>query len=297
MSKPKLLVILGPTASGKSGLAIDLARAYNGEVVSADSRQVYKNLNLGTGKVTKKEMEGVKHHLLDVVDPKKTFTVSDYKELAKKAIADIHSRGKLPILCGGTGFYIQAVVDDVVFPDVPPNPKLRQKLEKVSSSKLFQKLRKLDPNRAKEIDANNKTKIIRALEIIQTLGSVPPIKKNDPYDCLQIGITTSDNVLRQKINTRLTERFKKGMAREVSTLHKKGLSWKRMFALGLEYRYISLFLQDKISKKEMIESLQNEIWHYAKRQRTWFKRDTRIKWFELKNIKAIKNEVSEFAKR
>jgi tRNA dimethylallyltransferase len=296
MSKPKLLVILGPTASGKSRLAIELAKKFNGEVVSADSRQVYKGLNLGTGKVTKKEMAGVKHHLLDVVEPKKTFNVVQYKETAQQVISDIHSRGKLPILCGGTGFYIQAIVDDIVFPDVPPNPKLRAQLEKISTQKLYAKLVKIDPIRAKDIDVNNKTKIIRALEIAKVLGKVPKIKKSSPYNCRQIGIFTPDQELREKINVRLTERLTKGMIREVSNLHKHGLSWRRMFALGLEYRFLSLYLQKKISKKEMVESLQNEIWHYARRQRTWFKRDNRIKWFSLKELTTIEKAVKGFVK-
>lgn len=295
--KPKVLVILGPTASGKSGLAIHLAKKYNGEVVSADSRQVYKGLNLGTGKVTKKEMAGVKHHLLDVADPKKKFTVVDFKDNAQKAITKIHARGRLPILCGGTGFYIQAVIDNLIFPDVPPNSALRLKLGKLSTEKVFGKLVKLDPAYAKKVDKNNKVKIIRAIEIAETLGEVPKLTTKNIYKTLQIGIKTPDDVLKQKISKRLLERLKKGMIREVANLHKQGLSWKRMNELGLEYRNIALYLQKKLSRKEMIQKLNTEIWHYARRQKTWFRRDTRITWYSLNEKKKIEQEVKTFIGR
>ena len=173
--KTKLLIILGPTASGKSDLAVQLAKKYNGEIISADSRQVYKGLNIGTGKITKKEMSGIKHHLLDVTDPKKVFTVSQFKTLVEIAIADISSRGKLPIICGGTGFYIQAVVDNIILPEVPPNKKLREKLNKKTTTELFEILKKLDNERAKNIDAKNPRRLIRAIEIAEKLGKVPPL--------------------------------------------------------------------------------------------------------------------------
>ncbi|HEY4511283.1 MAG TPA: tRNA (adenosine(37)-N6)-dimethylallyltransferase MiaA [Candidatus Paceibacterota bacterium] len=292
--KPKLIVILGPTASGKSALAVDLAREYNGEVVSADSRQVYKGLNIGTGKVTKKEMRGVHHHALDILSPKKVFTVAQFKTLTEKTIDDIIARGKVPILCGGTGFYIQAVVDGIILPDVPPDPTLRKKLQKLSNTALAVLLKKLDPKRAATIDPNNTARLIRAIEIAKALGSVPAIAVNPKYQTLQIGISTDDEILRRKIKMRLSERLKKGMVEEVKKLRDKGLSWKRMHELGLEYRYISLFLQEKISKIEMATRLETEIWHYARRQRAWFKRDTRIKWFSIDQKMAIEKEVVRF---
>ncbi|NQV88665.1 MAG: tRNA (adenosine(37)-N6)-dimethylallyltransferase MiaA [Parcubacteria group bacterium] len=276
--KPKILVILGPTASGKSDLAVKLAKKFNGEIISADSRQVYKGLDIGTGKITKKEMLGIPHHLLDVANPKKRFTVVEFKRLADKAITDILKRGKLPIICGGTGFYIQAVVDNVVLPDVPPNDKLRVKLEKKTTDELVNILKKLDKKRLSTIDENNRRRLIRAIEIASALGKVPPIKKHSDFDALQIGTKIDDKELRERIHTRLIKRVKQGMITEAKNLHQNRLSWKRMEELGLEYRYLALYLQNKMSKDEMIQKLETEIWHYSRRQMTWFKKDKRIKW-------------------
>jgi len=171
--KQKVLIILGPTASGKSDLAVQLAKKFKGEVISADSRQVYKGLDIGTGKITKKEMRGVPHHLLDVANPKKYFSVSDYKKLALLSLRYIETKKKLPIICGGTGFYIDALIGKINLPEVPPNKALRKKLEKLSAEKLYKMLLKKDSRRAKEIDPRNKVRVIRALEIVETLGKVP----------------------------------------------------------------------------------------------------------------------------
>ncbi len=294
--KPKILVILGPTSSGKSDLAVLLAKKNNGEVVSADSRQIYKGLDIGSGKITKKEMRGVPHHLLDVESPRNIsqyggqFSVEKFRLLAEKAIDDILSRGKLPIICGGTGFYIQAIVDGIVLPDVPANLELRTKLRKIAEKNpesLFKMLQKLDSKRAENIDPKNIVRVIRAIEIAKTLGKVPAIKINPKYEATQIGILLDDEILKNRINKRITKRFKIGMIEEISNLHKKGISWKALESLGLEYRYISQFLQKKIDRKQMIELLQNETWHYAKRQMTWFKKDTRIKWMKSEEIKTI----------
>jgi tRNA dimethylallyltransferase len=292
--KTKIISIVGPTASGKSDLAVKLAKQFRGEVISADSRQVYKGLNIGSGKITKKEMLGTPHHLLDVSLPKKVFTVSDYKKLADQKINEIISRGNIPIICGGTGFYIDAVTKNLILPDVPPNKALRLKLDNLSLEQLQKMLLELDFKRFKTIDLNNKVRLIRAIEIAKEIGSVPKIKTKPIYNVLTIGILWEPEILRKRINTRLAERIKKGMISEVKRLHENGLSWKRMEALGLEYRYVSLYLQKKISKEEMIEKLQNEIWHYAKRQMTWFQRDKDIFWTEPKNIKKIKEKVKKF---
>ncbi len=298
--KPKLIAIVGQTATGKSGLAIEIAKKFEGEVVSADSRQVYKGLNLGTGKVTRKEMSGIPHHLLDVADPKRIFNVSDFKKLADEKIQEILKKGKLPILCGGTGFYIHAVVDNISYPEVKPNEKLRKQLEKKSAGELFKILKKIDPRRAHEIDRHNKVRLIRAIEIAKKLGSVPAIKKAvKNYEVLQIGLKLPEKFFKQKINARLIERIRDGMLREAKRLHIKGLSWKRMEALGLEYKYEALYLQKKITKKEMVEKLSTEIWRYAKRQDTWFKKDSRIQWFNpkhKKDLRKINHSVKNFLK-
>ncbi len=296
-NKPKILVVLGPTATGKSDLAVKLARKYNGEVISADSRQVYTALNIGTGKITKKEMRGISHHMLDIVSPKKVFSVAEFQKRAIYAMADITGRGKLPIICGGTGLYIKSIVDNVIYPEVPANLKLRKKLEKKSAPELFEILKKLDSKRAKTIEKQNPVRLIRAIEIATVLGKVPGIKKQqNPHDILQIGLKLPDNVLKKKIHDRLIIRLKKGMVREAENLHKNGLSWKRMRALGLEYRCLADYLEKGVSKQELIRKLDSEIWQYVKRQITWFKRDKNIKWHEPTEVAKIQKEIGKFLK-
>lgn len=288
----KLLVILGPTASGKSALAVNLAKKFNGEIISADSRQVYKGLDIGTGKITKKEMGNIPHHLLDIAHPKKTFSVQQFKKLAEKKINEIHAKGKLPILCGGTGFYIQAVIDDISLPEVKPDIKLRRNLEKKSITELGKILKKLDLKRYKTIDEKNPRRLIRAIEIAKELGHVPLLKKKAKFDVFQIGIRTDSKELQKKIHIRLLKRVQRGMVGEVKYLHTQGLSWKRLESLGLEYKYIALYLQKKLSKEEMLSKLESEIKKYAKRQNTWFKKDSRIMWLPISG--KIEEEVKRF---
>ncbi len=276
--KPKLIAILGPTASGKSDLAVTLAQKFNGEVISADSRQVYRGLDIGTGKITEREMKGVPHHLLDVASPKKIFSVAQYKRKADKTIADIVKRGKLPILCGGTGFYIQAVTEGLLLPDVKPNIALRKQLHTMSTAELFSVLAEKDSERAKAIDAQNPHRLIRAIEIAEALGKVPTLHKETPYETLFIGIAIPPTDLKERIHTRLVKRLRAGMVGEAQKLHAQGLSWKRMEELGLEYRFLARYLQKKLSKKEMLIELEKEIFAYAKRQMTWFKRNKTIHW-------------------
>ncbi len=286
--KPVILVILGPTASGKSDLAVALAKKLNGEIVSADSRQVYKGLDIGTGKITAKEMKGIPHHLLDVASAaaSKRFSVDEFQKLAYIAIDDIIARGKLPILCGGTGFYIQSIVDGIILPKVKPDKELRLKLAQLDAEALFNMLKKLDPKRAEKIEKNkeknNKVRMIRAIEIARALGASSAIVSNPRYSSLQIGIRFSDDKLKSRISQRLIKRIKRGMIREASTLHQNGLSWKRMEELGLEYRYLAYYLRGKISLEEMVHQLDGLIWQYAKKQMVWFKRDKRIFWIEVR---------------
>jgi tRNA dimethylallyltransferase len=275
----KIVVIVGPTASGKSSLAVKMARKLKGEVISADSRQVYTGLDIGTGKITKKEMQGVPHHLLDVASPKKVFTANDFLIQGRAAIEDILARGKTPIICGGTGFYIDALLGRISLPDVVANPKLRTQLSKKSAAQLFAMLKKLDPRRAKDIDAQNPVRLVRAIEIAKALGKVPEKKPRPlPYTIEWIGLKPEEKKLRANIKKRLLARMKQGMLREAKKLHDGGLSYKRMNQLGLEYRYLALHLQKKLSKAEMLEKLENEIWQYAKRQIAYFKRNTDIVW-------------------
>ncbi len=294
-TKQKILVILGPTAVGKSDIAVKLAKKYNGEVISADSRQIYTGLDIGTGKITKKEMRGVPHYMLDVTTPKKTYTVAQWKKQTEKVIKEILSRNKLPIICGGTGFYIQSVVDNIVLPEVLPNHKLRKELETKTNEELVSILKQQDPERLKDIDTKNNVRLIRAIEIAQELGKVPLLQKNNTkYDILQIGLHLDKETLQSKIEKRVLSRIKKGMLKEAVDLHKNGLSFKRMESLGLEYRLLSMLVQNKISKADFIAKLNTEINQYAKRQMTWFKKDGRIKWFEVNNMKNIEKSINEF---
>lgn len=293
--RKKLIVVLGSTATGKSDVAVKLAKKFGGEVISTDSRQVYRGMDIGTGKVTIREKAGVPHHLLDVVSPKKVFTTAEFKKLADKAVEDIFARGKVPILAGGTGFYIDATLGDVSFPNVAPDKTLRKKLEGITTEALFKKLKKLDPRRAKNIDKHNPHRLVRAIEIATHLGKVPPLKKTKPaYEVLKIGLRVDDAVLKEKITSRLTARLRQGMVAEVKRLHRKGLSWKRMEALGLEYRYLSRYLRGILTKEEMIAELDLAIWHYAKRQKTYFKRNKATKWFAPREYLKIEKEVGRF---
>ncbi|PCI29738.1 tRNA (adenosine(37)-N6)-dimethylallyltransferase MiaA [Candidatus Wolfebacteria bacterium] len=293
----KLITILGPTASGKSGLAIELAKKYNGEVISADSRQVYRGLDIGTGKVTAEEMDGVPHHLLDVVNPEDQFTVVDFKKLADKAIGDIVSRGKIPILAGGTGFYIDSVVKNIIPPEVPPNEELRNALEEKSLEELNALLLEKDPARHSMIDIHNKRRIIRALEIIEDQGSVPPIESNPQYNVLQLGIQVDEEVLRKKIMDRLLSRIDDGMIEETRQLHEQGLSYERMDSLGLEYRFLAKLLKEEITHEEFVTLLHTAICQYAKRQRTYFRRDENIKWFGVSQTMEVEEVITAFLKK
>jgi tRNA dimethylallyltransferase len=286
----KLLVILGATASGKTDLSVKLAKKFNGEIVSADSRQVYKGLDIGSGKITKKEMHGVPHYLLDVANPKRKFTVAQYQKLALKAIKNIQKRGKLPILVGGTGFYIQSVIDGIVIPEIKPDWELRRKLEKFSLPELVKRLRAIDPHRTATIDQNNPRRVLRALEIaIKLAGPVPAINtRKTGFDTFQIGIAKPKEELKKLIAKRLKNRLKNdAMIKEVKKLHASGVSFKRLEELGLEYRFVAQYLQNKITYQEMIGKIEIESFHYAKRQMTWFRRDPKIIW-----IKSSKEALS-----
>ncbi len=265
---------MGPTASGKSDLAISLARKYDGEIISADSRQVYRGMNIGTGKVTKAEQRLARHWLLDIASPKRNYNVSHFVRDAKKAIADIKKRGKTPIICGGTGFWIQTLLEEHTLPAVKPNPELRKKLGVLSTEVLFRRLQKKDPLRAQNIDANNPLRLIRALEICEALGRVPKVPPSSfrHENSIIIALNPEKEILWNNIALRLEKRLKKGMLAEVKKLRADGLSYKKLESFGLEYTYLALFLQKKISKEAMKEQLNFAIRHYAKRQLSWLRR-------------------------
>ncbi|MDO8517859.1 MAG: tRNA (adenosine(37)-N6)-dimethylallyltransferase MiaA [bacterium] len=300
--KHKIIAIVGPTASGKSTLAVYLAQKLNGEIISADSRQVYKGLDIGTGKVTKREMGGIPHHLLNVVSPKKQFSVDDFVQKGTEVISGLiyQATPKLPIVVGGTGLYVDALLGRITFPNVPPNPKLRDRLEKKSVEQLFAMLQKQDQQRAKTIEPKHKRRLIRALEIAAALrrrcvsrsecktwpsGPERTSGRNtaEPYEILWLGLKPSEQKLKKNIRTRLFERIRVGMIAEAKKLHTQGLSYKRMHELGLEYRYLAKFLQGNINRLALETELERDINKYAKRQMRWFKRNKDIVWVKNKS--------------
>ncbi len=281
---PKTVAIIGPTASGKSDFAVQLAHAVTGEVISADSRQVYRGLDIGTGKITTAEMQGIPHFLLDVASPTETFTVSDYARLGRLAIHDILSRNHLPIICGGTGHYVSALLDGLVLPPTPPNPALRKTLEQLSPEALYEQLCALDQNRARTIDPKNPRRLVRAIEIATHLGHVPEVTHLPTYDTCWIGIRTTLPELIPRIRARLSARLECGMLDEARALHREGLSFERMEELGLEYRYMARYLTGALSEEAMREGLERAIIQYAKRQFTWWKKDTRIHWVDRTDL-------------
>lgn len=293
ISKPKLIVILGPNASGKTSLSLKLAKKYHGEIISADSRQVFRGMDIGTGKATANERRLLPHHLIDIVSPRSEYNVAQFKKDALKTIDAILKRRKMPFLVGGTGFWIQAVVDNVDFPPVKPNYRLRNKLGKLSSAKLFSMLKKIDPVRARNIDRHNTYRLIRALEIIKaTNESITPLKSKPLFEVLEIGLKPPLPKLHQLIEKRLQARFKQGLVNEVRRLHRQGISWRRLYDFGLEYRFVSLYLQQKLTYQQMVAELDLAIKHYAKRQLTWFKRDPRIHW--VKNRAQASRLIKKF---
>ncbi|MBU6415459.1 tRNA (adenosine(37)-N6)-dimethylallyltransferase MiaA, partial [Patescibacteria group bacterium] len=286
-------MIVGPTASGKSELAVALAKKINGEIISADSRQVYRGMDIGTGKVEGAWRPKIKnpkvfiyknisHHCIDFVSPKRQYSVAKFKQCADAAIRGIANRGKIPILCGGTGFWIDAVAYDMRLPEVPPNAKLRKKLARKTAKELLAILKKLDPKRAKNIEQKNPRRLIRAIEIARALGKVPELKKQQRYDTLWLGIKKPREELRHLIGIRLRKRLKQGMVQERKKLLTKGVSHRRLQELGLEYKFVSLYLQGKLQKLQMIQMLQRAIEQYARRQETWFKRNKKIYWIQNK---------------
>ncbi|MCC6520617.1 tRNA (adenosine(37)-N6)-dimethylallyltransferase MiaA [Candidatus Nomurabacteria bacterium] len=299
MQSSYLIAIVGQTATGKSAFAVTLAKqlkkhGISAEIISADSRQVYTGLDIGTGKITKKEMGGIPHHMIDVVSPTRTYTVARFKKNTDIVIKKLHKQHILPILVGGTGFYIDSILYEQTFPEVQPNPLLRKYLEKKSITELLAELKKLDTERYETIDKANGVRIIRAIEIATALGAVPKSVQPTPrYDSRTYGITLPDMVLKEKISTRLVSRIKRGMIKEATKLHEQGLSWKRMSELGLEYRALADYLTKKITKEDLITRLNKEIWQYAKRQKTWFKRNKDIRWINPDDQYALENTVRE----
>ncbi len=271
--RKKIIIVVGPTASGKSDFTVELALKENGEIISADSRQVFKGLDLGTGKITKEEMKNVKHYMIDVYNVDEEISVARFARDASPIIEDIFSRGKIPIICGGTGQYIDALIFNQEIPKVKPNKKLREELEKKSTEELYVKLCKKDSRRANEIDKNNRPRLIRALEIIEKLGTVP--KQETPVLRFETEIyllNPDRKILRERIEKRFDKRIKLGMINEVKNLMNKGYTSEQMKKFGLEYVTIAKFIERIISEEEMKNEIVTRSIQYAKRQSTWNKK-------------------------
>ena len=291
----KIIVILGPTGSGKTKISIDLAKKFNGEIVSADSRQVYRFLDIGTDKIAKEKMDGIVHHLLDVASPKRIFSVVQYQKKALNAIKNIHKRDKIPFIVGGSGFYIQSIVDNIAYPKTKRDNKLRKKLAKKGAKELFSILEKLDPVRAKNIDEKNPVRLIRAIEIAKQLEKVSPItKKRSPYQFLIIGLKINENKIDDICKKRFNKWIKRGLIKEIKNLQEIGLSWEKIESFGLYYFILAQYIQGKISRKEAFEKSIISLRQYIKKQITWFKKEKRIVWVD--NKKEALDKIQGFLK-
>lgn len=276
---PKLIAVVGTNASGKSSLAISLARSLGGEVISADSRQVYRGLDLGSGKVTAEETQGVPHHLLDVCDPGTFFTMADFQRLAYRAIDDVLARGRVPVLAGGTGLYVDAVCDGYVLSNIEPDLSYRRELEKLSTPQLCAMLQAAAPGNA--IDPQNRNRVMRALEKLES-GDTKEPSREAKYRALKLGVSWDRETLKKRIDERLERRMNEGMVDEVRTLIKNGASREFLMKLGLEYRFLTRYLDGEFSgEREMTEALSAAIKKFAKRQMTWFRRDPDIHWLDM----------------
>ena len=295
---PRLVVVLGPTASGKSALGIALAQRFDGEIVSADSRQVYRGLDIGTAKVTPQEQALAPHHLLDIADVNDIYTVAQFRQQAIAAINAILERARQPFLVGGSPHYIQAVVDNLDIPAIAPQPALRAELEKRPLPDLLTELERLDPQSYAVIDRDNPRRVIRALEVCLVSGK--PFSeqraRHDPfYDCLLLGINWPRAVLYRRIDQRVDERMEQGMIEEVQILLARGISQQRLEDLGLEYRFISRWLRGEfVSEAEMTQRLKYAIHDFTRRQLSWFRRDPRIVWIEGYDVDRAKTLVEGF---
>lgn len=301
-NKTKLIVILGPTASGKTKMAVDLAAKFNGEIISADSRQVYCGMDVGTGKDLS-EYGTVPFHLMDVADPKSQYTLAEFKKAADEAIGEIAIRGKLPMLVGGSGLYLQAVVDNYSLEvDKSADTELRKRLEQKTSEELFTQLQKMNlefANKLNNSDKNNKRRLIRYLEL-NNHSTVSPIKRGEAkYDSLIIGLMPDKELMQEKIYKRLIERLEKeDMVAEVERLRSSGVSDQRLKDFGLEYKFIAEYLEEKYRYEEMIERLFIAIKQFAKRQITWFRRwerqGVKIVWLAPLEANKAKTLVKDF---
>jgi len=310
--KQPLLILTGPTAVGKTALSISLAKAVNGEIISADSMQVYRGMDIGSAKIKKEEMDGVPHFLIDELEPDEEFHVVKFQELAKKYMKEIWERGHIPILTGGTGFYIQAVLYDIDFTENESDPSYREKLEKIAREEgaevLHRQLREVDPISADEIHENNIKRVIRALEFYKETGM--PIskhnemerKKESPYQSAYFVLNDNRAHLYEKIDKRVDQMMKEGLLEEVKRLKERGFSRDMVSMQGLGYKEMMDYLDGKCSLEEAVYILKRDTRHFAKRQITWFKREKDVIWidkeaYQHQDEKILKAMLLELEKR
>ena len=294
MKKQKVIVICGPTASGKTALAIELAKKIEGEIISADSMQIYQEMNIGSAKPTKEEMQGIPHYLIDFVKPNQRYSVAEYKKEAKHKIKEILERKKIPIIVGGTGLYINSLIYEIDYPDVSIDQKYRTELENIVQKegleKLYQKACKIDPKAMEKISPKDKKRILRVLEIYHETGKTKTeqeleSRKREPeYDYHVFGITMDRNILYERIEKRVDQMIQQGLIEEVENMLKKYSEFPTAMQ-GLGYKEVKEYLEKQISKEDMIEKIKRETRRYAKRQLTWFRKNTQTIWLDgLENI-------------
>lgn len=302
--KKPLIILTGPTAVGKTKLSIELAKTVNGEIISADSMQVYKHMDIGSAKIKKEEMCGVPHYLIDVLEPDEEFHVVRFQEMAKQAMEEIYAKGKVPILTGGTGFYIQAVVKDIDFSKESEKPPVRKELEKLAEEKgckyLHEKLQQVDPKSAEKIHANNVKRVIRALEYFELTGK--PISlhneeeaaKESPYNVAYFVLNDVRERLYERIDARVDAMLQEGLVEEVSGLAKKGYTKDMVSMQGLGYKEILSYLDGSYTFDEAVYILKRDTRHFAKRQLTWFKREKDIIWVNKQDFHYKENEILNY---
>lgn len=294
MKKQKVIVICGPTASGKTALSIELAKKINGEIVSCDSMQIYKEMDIGTAKPTKEEMQEIPHYMINTIFPNERYSVADYKKDAKKAIREIIKKGKVPIIVGGTGLYVDSLIYEIEYPDIKFDEKYRQELEeqvrKDGLEKLYNKAKKIDPEAMLKISSNDKKRILRVLEIYKATGKTKTEQerksreKEPEFDYLVYGLNMPREKLYERINLRVDIMIKQGLIKEVEEIYKKYNEFPTAMQ-GLGYKEVVEYLEGHLTKEEMIEKIKQETRKYAKRQMTWFRKNKQTIWLDTENTK------------
>ena len=300
----QIMVVAGPTASGKTGLAVRLAQQYNGEVVSADSMQIYQHMNIASAKPTVQEMQGIPHHLIDFVSPFQPFSVAEWVKEAKAVIAEILSRGKLPIVAGGTGLYISSLVDNIEFTEASPDPSVRERLfkevEELGIMPLYERLQTIDPEAAANIHPNNTKRVVRALELFETTG-LTLTQQNErsrrtpsPFSPFMIALCPERELLYQRIGERVDAMVAEGLFVEAESLKAMGLTKDMQSMQGIGYKEVFDYSEGLISRETCIETIKTATRHYAKRQLTWFRRDVRYRWIDPTKEEEISAVLEEF---